>query len=61
MRPKPVRCDNCRYEDEPCNACKRERERRDRINRQRRARDEAIRSLGMTKVRGCVSGETYWE
>lgn len=30
-------------------------------NRNRRERDECLRSLGLTKVRGSVSGKTYWE
>lgn len=27
----------------------------------RKARDQAMKDLGLTKVRGCVSGKTYWE
>ena len=27
----------------------------------RKARDEAMTSLGLTKVKGAVSGKTYWE
>ena len=30
-------------------------------NLQRRERDGVMRSLGLVKVRGCVSGKTYWE
>lgn len=30
-------------------------------NKQRRERDEMLRDLGLTKVRGAVSGRTYWE
>lgn len=33
---------------------------RQRRNANRRARDEAMRSLGLTKVRGAMGG-TYWE
>jgi predicted transcriptional regulator len=34
---------------------------REKHNRTRRMRDEALRSLGLVKVRGSVSGKTYWE
>lgn len=34
---------------------------RDRANLLRKERDEALRSLGLTKVRGAVSGKVYWE
>jgi hypothetical protein len=34
---------------------------REKRKQARRNRDELLRSLGLTKVRGCVSGETYWE
>ena len=30
-------------------------------NAQSRARDDIMSSLGLTKVRGAVSGRTYWE
>ena len=30
-------------------------------NRQRRERDAVLKDLGLTKVRGAVSGRTYWE
>ena len=30
-------------------------------NLRRAERDDAMRSLGLTKVRGAVSGRTYWE
>jgi hypothetical protein len=30
-------------------------------NRARRERDDAMRSLGLVKVRGPVSGKIYWE
>jgi hypothetical protein len=29
--------------------------------KRRESLDSVYRSLGMTKVKGCVSGETYWE
>lgn len=29
--------------------------------RNRRERDEVMKSLGLTKVRGAVSGKVYWE
>lgn len=30
-------------------------------NKRRRERDQLMRDLGLTKVRGAVSGRTYWE
>lgn len=30
-------------------------------NRDRADRDDVMRSLGLTKVYGAVSGQTYWE
>ena len=27
----------------------------------RKQKNELMASLGLTRVRGCVSGETYWE
>lgn len=35
--------------------------RRIRHNRTRRERDDIMRSCGLVKVRGAVSGRTYWE
>lgn len=32
-----------------------------RASANRRAKDEALRSCGLTKVRGSVSGKVYWE
>jgi hypothetical protein len=32
-----------------------------RKNIARKARDQTMRDLGLTKVRGSVSGKTYWE
>lgn len=29
--------------------------------RERRQKDDLMRSLGLTKVKGAVSGDTYWE
>jgi len=31
------------------------------VNENRRLRRDAIKSLGLSPVRGVVSGETYWE
>jgi len=39
---------------------KRETQNRERRNALRRARDQAMRDLGMVKVRGALGG-TYWE
>ncbi len=50
-------CEECR--DASCDTCKRFI-RRQKANRSRRERDEAIRSLGLTKVRGDRGG-VYWE
>lgn len=36
-------------------------EARIRSGRNRAERDDVLRSLGMVKVRGSVSGSTYWE
>ena len=32
-----------------------------RTNQNRKDRNEAMKSLGLVKVRGSVSGQTYWE
>lgn len=51
---------NCKVcQDGSCKACK-ARKRRQRANEARKARDEAMRSLGLKKVRGARGG-TYWE
>ena len=34
---------------------------RDKANKRRRERDQIMRDLGLTKVRGAVSGRVYWE
>ena len=34
---------------------------REKRKQARRQRDELMRSLGLIKVRGSVSGRTYWE
>lgn len=34
---------------------------RQRANANRKARDEVMRDMGLVKVRGAVSGRTYWE
>lgn len=31
------------------------------VNRSRKNRDDIMTSFGLTKVRGAVSGRTYWE
>jgi len=36
-------------------------ESRSRSSKQRRVRDQLMRDLGLVKVRGSVSGSTYWE
>lgn len=38
----------------------RERERKDRKNKARRERDQAMRDLGLKRVRGALGG-VYWE
>lgn len=46
-----------------CAACERDgarRARNKRVRANRRAMNEAMRSIGMTKVRGAMGG-TYWE
>jgi len=34
---------------------------REKANYRRKERNELMRSLGLTKVRGAVSGRVYWE
>ena len=34
---------------------------REKRKQARRQRDDLMRSLGLTKVRGSVSGQIYWE
>ena len=48
---------------EPCNECENcvTNERRARARARRRERESVLRSYGLTKVRGAVSGRTYWE
>lgn len=46
--------------DQSCPACKKAiRNAKARANR--KAREDVMRSLGLTKVKGAVSGRTYWE
>lgn len=50
----------------PAQARQRQREidakgRRIEQARRRKAREAVMRSLGLTKVKGAVSGKTYWE
>lgn len=46
--------------DQSCPACKKAlRNAKARANR--KVRDQIMRDLGLTKVRGAVSGRTYWE
>lgn len=35
--------------------------RKEKRNKARRERDQMMRDLGLTKVRGAVSGRVYWE
>ncbi len=51
-------CDACRYERENLTKKQIERNRRARLNRQAHA--DAMRSLGLVKVRGNLGG-SYWE
>ena len=54
----------CGFEPK-CAACEqkeiRDKAKRERANLRRKQRDELMRSLGLTKVRGAVSGRVYWE
>ena len=45
---------------EPSEAFKAE-SKRIAANKRRRERDSMLKDLGLTKVRGSVSGRTYWE
>ena len=48
-----------------CAACEqkeiRDKAKRERANLRRKERDQLMRDLGLTKVRGAVSGRVYWE
>lgn len=48
-----------RGKNNPCKCGKCEKARR--AARARKERDACLASLGLVKVRGCVSGKTYWE
>lgn len=52
-----VTCEECR--NGSCKACLAFK-RRKRAHEARKAKDAAMRSLGLTKVRGAMGG-TYWE
>ena len=59
-------CCECRYygeclalSNETCGM--QEEAKRKRRNKLRRERDQAMRDMGMVKVRGPLSGRTYWE
>ena len=49
-----------RHADEGCAACA-DRRKTSKANRNRQMRDDVMRSCGLTKVRGAVSGKVYWE
>jgi hypothetical protein len=51
-------CEECR--DGSCATCKAFAKRK-RAREARRAKDAIMRSMGLVKVKGAVSGRTYWE
>jgi len=53
-----VTCEECR--DGSCAKCKAFK-RRQRARETRKAKDAIMRSMGLVKVKGAVSGRTYWE
>jgi hypothetical protein len=53
---------NCTMEDTDLISCEKyEDDKRKRRNAARRERDQAMRDMGLVKVRGPLSGSTYWE
>ena len=54
-----AQCENCKAKD----AARKEKRKiySKRASIANKIRDEAMRSLGLVKVRGAVSGKTYWE
>ena len=46
--------------DNICPDCDKKKVKRDKANAKRRAMNAAMKSIGMTKVRGSMGG-TYWE
>ena len=57
------KCKSCIARPEDCLECPEQKriDAQKRRNLARRERDAAMRSLGLVKVRGSVSGKTYWE
>lgn len=49
----------CGFEPK-CSACE-QKEIRHKAYLRRKERDEMLKDLGLTKVRGAVSGRAYWE
>jgi hypothetical protein len=47
-------------QEQIANADKKDREKKDRKNKARRERDQAMRDLGLVRVRGALGG-VYWE
>lgn len=60
-----IRCVFCKDQPEACPSCeeknKKAAERRKKRKYNRKIRDELVESLGLTKVKGVVSGKTYYE
>ena len=54
-------CQNCKDASREINRQNNPDKIRSKKNKQRRERDQMLRDLGLTKVRGAVSGRTYWE
>lgn len=59
-------CEKCGEEiatkdgDNLCPDCEKKKKNRAKAAANRKARDEAMRSIGLTKVKGALGG-TYWE
>ena len=49
------------HKDAPLTSEEKRIARQKRSNANRKERDQAMRDLGLVKVRGAVSGRTYWE
>ena len=57
----PQPCAKCSGIEPKCSECEQKEIKRKAANKRRRERDELMRSLGLVKVRGAVSGRVYWE
>jgi len=60
-----VKCVFCKDKPECCASCdeknRKAKEARRKAKARRKERAEVLKSLGLTPVKGVVSGKTYWE